>query len=168
MATNQDLQDLIENIRKVGKASRKERSKLFDEFEIPKIEWELEDPQAIINYISRVADEAGLSPDEKNEVIENLANLLDEINSVEELEFKLITIRDELNLDILDNIIAEISDYKPKIENATTELEEAIDRLNNLSKVFGTIAIAVNLFTALISASSGSFGSLIKIVAELL
>lgn len=168
MATNQDLQDLIENIRKVGKASRRERSKLFDEFEIPKIEWELEDRQAIINYISRVADEAGLSEDERNEIIKNLTDLLDEFDSVEKLEFKLIALRDELNLDVLDKIIAEIADYKPKIENATTELQEAIDRLNNLSKVFGTIAIAVNLFTALISASSGNFGGLVKIVAEIL
>lgn len=87
---------------------------------------------------------------------------------MEELEFKLIAIRDKLNLILLDNIIAKISDYKPKIENATTELQEAIDKLNNLSKVFGTIAIAVNLFTALISASSGNFGGLIKIVAKIL
>jgi hypothetical protein len=168
MATIQELQDLIDTIRKVGKASRQKRRKLFDEFEIPKIEWELEDSPAIINYISRVADDAGLSPSEKKEVIDNLTNLLGEIKSVEELEFKLIKIRGELNLSILDNIIAEISDYKPKIKNATTELQEAIDKLNNLSKVFGTIAIAVNLFTALITASSGNFSSLIKIVAELL
>ncbi|WP_250124932.1 hypothetical protein [Chroococcidiopsis sp. CCMEE 29] len=168
MATNQDLQDLIETIRKVGKASRQKRSKLFREFQIAKIEWELEDKQAIIGYISRVADDADLSLSEKNKVIQNLENLLDEINSVEELEFKLIAIRDKLNLILLDNIIAKISDYKPKIENATTELQEAIDKLNNLSKVFGTIAIAVNLFTALISASSGNFGGLIKIVAKIL
>ncbi len=168
MATTQELQDLIDTIRKVGKASRRKRSQLFDDFQIAKREWELENPEAIINYISRVADDAGLSPDEKSEILENLANLLDEIKSVEELEFKLLAIRDDLNLAILDNIIAEISDYKPKIENATTELVEAIDKLNKLSKVFGTIAIAVNLFTALISASSGNFGGLIKIVAELL
>lgn len=65
MATNQDLQDLIETIRKVGKASRQKRSKLFREFQIAKIEWELEDKQAIIGYISRVADDADLSLSEK-------------------------------------------------------------------------------------------------------
>lgn len=167
MATNQELQDLIKIIRKVGKASRRKRSKLFEEFEIEKIEWELEDPQAIINYISRVADDAGLSQDQKNEVIENLENLLDEINSVQELEYKLLAIRDDLNLGILENILDEISDYKPKIKNATTELQEAIDKLNNLSKIFGAIAITVNLFTALTQASSGNFGSLIKIVTKI-
>lgn len=167
MTTNQERQELIETISKVGKASEKKRRKLWQESKIENRAWELEDPQIIKDYISRVADDADLPPNEKNKVIENLANLLDEIENVEELEYKLLAIRDKLNREILDNILAEISDYKPKIKNATTELEEAIDRLNELSEVFGTIAIAFNLFTALIETSSGNFNSLIKIVEKL-
>lgn len=171
MATDAELQNLIELIRKVGEASRRKRVQLFQDFKIRKIEWELNDFQALLNYISSVADHAGLLSFEKERVLLNLKNLLNQspgTPSVAWLEDKLLDLQDELNFEILDNIIARISEYKPKIETASGQLQEAINDLNDLSKAFGAIAVAVNLFAALISASSGNFSSLIGVVSKLL
>lgn len=170
MATNAELQNPIEFIRQVGEASRSKRTQLFQSFKIRKIEWELNDLQALLDYISSVADNAGLSTFEKGQVILNLKNLLNQSPStptVAWLEDKLLDLQDDLNLGILDNIIADINNYKPKIETASKQLQEAIDQLNDLSNTFGAIAVAVNLFSSLISAFSGNFSSLIGIVSKL-
>jgi hypothetical protein len=69
MATDAELQNLIELIRKVGEASRRKRVQLFQDFTIRKIEWELNDFQALLDYISSVADNAGLSSFGKERVL---------------------------------------------------------------------------------------------------
>jgi uncharacterized protein YpuA (DUF1002 family) len=170
MATVAQLNDLIEAIRKVGAASRQRRQKLFTAFKIPKIQWELTDEHAVLQYIEETADRAGLDTAKKNQLVNDVKNLLAQSPApptVNWLEDQLIDLQAKINSDIADQIKAGISDYKTKVDSATQELQTAIDKLDDLNKIFGAIAIAVNLFAAMISVAAGKFDPLVKAVSKL-
>ncbi len=170
MSSNADLQNLIEKIRQVGAASRQRRVSLYQNFKIPKIEWELQDLKGVLDFVSNVADDAGLGQVEKNQIVADIKTRLSPDSgtlSVSQLEDELIDLQTELNALILQNINASLAGYKPKINQASDKLSTAITQIDNLNEIFGAIAIAVSLFSAMISVVSGQFDSLIKVVSKL-
>lgn len=170
MLSNADLQNLIDRISQVGAASRQRRITLYQDFKIPKIEWELQNEKAVLDFVNTVTGNAGLSQTEKDQIAANITALLNPSSgtaSVSQLEDQLIELQTKLNDGILRNINAQLAGYKSKIEQATNELSAAVAQLSDLNEIFGAIAIAVSLFSAMISAVADQFDPLIKAVSEL-
>ena len=119
-----------------------------------------------------VADKNSYSDAQKMTVFQEIQKVLDESSSrpvtVSSLERKLIDLQEDLNFALFDQLLNDISDFGTEIANATSKLEEAIDELNNLNELFGTITLAVSIIAAVGAAASGNFSLLTGLVGELI
>ena len=71
-------------------------------------------------------------------------------------------------MDAIGVILDNISDEGERILIASREMEKAIDQINNLRELFGSLSIFANLFAALSpTLFAGNFASLLE-VAEVL
>lgn len=132
-------------------------------------EWALsvDDRIEVIDFVSELTEDES--------VIENVENLLSKLERVHsspltvlKLENELRKIADDLTVDAIDAILDNISDEGERILIASRQMKEAINDINNLRKVFGSLSIFANLFTALSPALfAGNFASLLN-VAEVL
>ncbi len=136
-------------------------------------QWPLSDGdlKKAIAIISIAADEAGLSKDDKEKVIQEIEANLGALGSpvtVAALEGELSSLQRNINQQvILQSIISNITDAGIKIKNATNQLQIAIDKLEDLNKIFSVITVGVSLLTSLLAAGGGNFGSLLKIILQL-
>jgi hypothetical protein len=123
------------------------------------------------NFISTTLDTMGLSSSDKNVITDEIKNFFDSLGvdgnevTVAALEGRLLEFQAQINLQMLQSIIANISGAGKKITNATAVLKDAIDELNNLNKIFSAITVGVNLVAALLAASGGKFDLLIQVVS---
>ena len=133
-------------------------------------QWPLGSRNEVDAFISGTADAAGLSPTQKSVVMDAVNERLNSapgLITVSILEGQLLDLQSQINDDLLNEIILNISEPGTKIQNATREIKEAIERLEDLNKIFATITIAVSLVATLIAASGGNFGTLLSIIPEL-
>ncbi|MDJ0744628.1 MAG: hypothetical protein QNJ32_14885 [Xenococcaceae cyanobacterium MO_167.B27] len=70
-------------------------------------------------------------------------------------------------MDAIGVILDNISDEGERILIASREMEKAIDQINNLRELFGSLSIFANLFAALSPTLFAGFASLLE-VAEVL
>jgi hypothetical protein len=134
-------------------------------------EWPLGDESQAINFISERANKAGLTTTQKAQVMNSLRQTLHHSGSpitVAILENQLLDLQSQINDDILNDIMANLNISGAKIKSATNELKIAIDKLNDLNKIFGTISLAINFVAALLGVGVGNFNPLLSIISKLL
>ena len=161
-AQTQELYDAVDSLRN---RIRVRRVGLAATAQIQN-QWPLESRSDVDSFISRAADDAGLSEDEKGFIkdsVEELLNGASGVMTVAFLEGTLLDLQSMINDQLLQDIIESIEDYETRIQNATRELKEAIERLITLNEIFGTIIIAVNLVAAIVAASGSKFDALFKL-----
>ncbi len=123
--------------------------------------------------ISSAVESTGLSNREKKVITDEITTFFGGLvvngnqSTVADLEDQLLKYQEQINLLILKSIIDNISDVGGKIKSATAELKKAIDRLNDLNKIFSAITVGVNLVAALLAASGGKFDLLTQVISAL-
>lgn len=163
-ATIEQLQAVKQNLRAIRQESLSRRLTLDLG---PNNEWPLGDLDEVLTFVSELCDKARLSPNEKNEILNGVKNLIESLPgtpSVSKLEGRLIDFSLQLNLEILDKLIEEIADAGSQISIASDKLQDSINRINQIKEAFGFLSIAVNLAASIFSVSTGNFASLLKLI----
>lgn len=110
---------------------------------------------------------AGLSTQQEQQILSTIKPLLASRITVAQLEGVLLDLQSRITNDWAAEIIAEIADAGNKIKNATNELQIAIEKLEDLNELFGTIAVAINIAAYLIGISAGNFGAILPLINQI-
>jgi uncharacterized protein Yka (UPF0111/DUF47 family) len=168
------LKLLRELIDKVLEASRKKRVDLFRDpnSTVISIEVYLNDKQAAKDYFNELFDTVKVET--ANEVQQHFEEGLDEVlnsmsgtPSIARLERLLNNVRRELTIDLVNNIISEINKDKIIIEDISDRIQISIDKLNDAAQIFGTIAVILNVFTGIVTLSTGKINGIFKILGAI-
>ena len=152
-------------------ASRKKRIELFRDpnSTIINIEVYLSDKQAAINYFNEIFNH--LNTETSSEVkrhfqaeFDKVLNQMPGTPSIARLERLLNEVRRHITLDLIGIIIEEIEKDKDIIEDISDRIQISIDRLNDAAKIFGIIAVILNVATGIVTLSTGNIAGILKIL----
>lgn len=166
---NHEAQQLFDTLDSLRNAIRSKRITLAMSSVIP-AEWPLDDDDkkaAAIAFITISLNKTDLSPEEKQEILNRINSRLAVGVTVAQLEDVLLGLQSQINNGLAAEIIAEIAEAGNKIKNATNELQIAIEKLEDLNELFGTIAVAINIVASLIGISAGNFGAILPLINQI-
>ena len=165
-ATRVDRSNIRRELRSLLHTVRSVRTSRSDFRDDPA--WTLDTPadvQALVNDL--ISRSSGLSNSEADEVRRGINNSLERLSpdfTVAGLERLLESRIRAITISNIDSILEDIADARDRINIATEELEDAIERIKEIRETFGYLAIAIDIAGAIVSASSGNLGSLFRIV----
>lgn len=172
---NQETLKLLRKlIDKVLKASLKKREELFNDpnSSVIEIEVPINNKQAAQNYFEELFDtvKSDTSPEVEQHFQESLNKVLNPMSgtpSIARLERLLNNVRRDITIGLVDNIISEIDQDRTILEDISDRIQISIDKLNDAAEIFGTIAAILNVFTGIVTLSSGNINGIFKILGEI-
>jgi|GEM_PF-5772521 hypothetical protein len=167
MTTTKELKELIDAIEKIVEDCGERRIELRKNLKISNVLWELDNPNDLMTFVKDLAGQAGADKDAIAREVKALLATSPSSPTVSWLEIKLNDYRAQLNLKLLKDITANISQYQQKIDDSSAKLDGAVKKLSNMNEAFGAIVLFVNLIEAMINVSSGNFNTLAKVLANL-
>ena len=172
---NQETLTLLRKlIDKVLEASLKKREELFNDpnSSVIEIEVPINNKQAAQNYFEELFDtvKSDTSPEVEQHFKESLNKVLNQMPgtpSIARLERLLNDVRRDITIGLVDTIINEIDQDRAIIEDINDRIQISINKLNDAAEIFGTIAAILNVFTGIVTLSSGNINGIFKILEEI-